>query len=99
MSYNELNSLVKGTRLQVFDHGEWKSGTFNGFINGADPAMWFAFDERQQRPGGMICTKVYTGLQFTEEYWNQSYRVNKFRHFTEDELNNELVDNMALPQS
>lgn len=96
MNYNEMNALERGTRLQVFDHGQWKSGMFNGFINGADPAMWFAFDERQQSPGNLICTKVHTGLQFTEEYWNQSYRVNKFRQLSEEELNAELIEKMGV---
>lgn len=96
MTYKEMNALARGTRLQVFDHGQWKSGTFNGFINGADPAMWFAFDERQQSPGNMICTKVHTGLQFTEEYWNQSYRANKFRQLSEEELNAEFIEQMGV---
>lgn len=58
--------------------------------------MWFAFDERQQSPGNLICTKVHTGLQFTEEYWNQSYRVNKFRELSEEELNAELIEKMGV---
>lgn len=91
MNYQEMNALIKGQRLHVYDGSSWKKGTFQGFISGADAAAWIAFDERQKAPGGLICTKVYTGLQFTEEYWNEAYKEQKFKRLTEDELNAELL--------
>lgn len=91
MTYSEMNALIKGQRLHVYDGFGWKKGTFQGHINGADTAAWIAFDERQKAPGGLICTKVFTGLQFTEEYWNESYKNQKFKRLTEDELNAELL--------
>lgn len=96
MTYEELNGITKGERLLVFDNGQWKPGTFERFIPGADPAMWFAFDERQQHPGGMICTKVFTGQQFTEEYWNKSCRDKKIRQLSEEDLNEETLDRMKV---
>lgn len=96
MTYEELNALKAGERLQVFDQGEWKSGTFDRFINGADPGLWFAFDERQQQAGTRICTRVFTGQQFTEEYWNKSCKDKKFRKLSEDALNEELLDRMEV---
>lgn len=98
MTYSEMNALVRGERLSVFHDGEWRKGTFNGFIPGADAAMWFAFDERQQQPGGMICTRVYTGMQFTEDYWNTEYPDTKFRRLSEEELNAEMLEKMEVIQ-
>lgn len=98
MDYKEMNALVRGERLSVFHDGEWRKGTFNGFITGADAAMWFAFDERQQKPGGMICTRVYTGMQFTEEYWNKEYLDMKFRKISEEELNAEMLEKMVIAE-
>ena len=95
MTYEELNGIAKGQRLLVFDNGQWKPGTFERFIPSADPAMWFAFDERQQHPGGMICTKVFTGQQFTEEYWNHECKDKKFQKMSEDSLNLELIEKMG----
>lgn len=98
MTYEELNQVNKGERFLVFDNGQWKPGTFERFIPGADPAMWFAFDERQQNQRGPICTRVYTGLQFKEEYWNKEYAERKFKALSEDELNEMLLENMEGSQ-
>lgn len=86
MTYEEMNKLQKGERLQVLENGEWINGTFVSYINGADAAMWFAYDFRQKQPGSFIATKVYTGLQFTPEYWEQQYAGRRFRRITEEVL-------------
>ena len=98
MTYQEMSELKKGDRFQVFHHGEWKSGTFQGTVNGSDPAMWFTFDEREQYPGSLICTRIFTGLQFTEEYWNSSKKDRKFRKLSEDDLNAELIEKMGVAE-
>ena len=98
MTYDQMAALEKGDRLQVWQEGQWKSGTFWGSVNGADPAMWFAFDERQQAPGSKTCTKIYTGMQFTPEYWNDSTRPQLFREIPEDELNEELLEKMVAAE-
>lgn len=96
MEYKQMVALEKGERLAVFQDGEWKTGTFDRYISGADPSMWFAFDERQQAPGGNICTRVYTGLQWGEDYWNEKNKDKKFRKLSEDELNAELIGKMGV---
>ncbi|MDQ0427703.1 hypothetical protein QOZ98_000528 [Planomicrobium stackebrandtii] len=94
MNYQQVSALKKNERIEVCENGKWKKATFQGFINGADPAAWIAYDERQTVPGSIIATKVYTGLQFTEEYWNAQYKNSIFRSISEEELNAELLEHM-----
>ncbi|TWT04627.1 hypothetical protein [Planomicrobium sp. CPCC 101079] len=93
MTYQEMNELKKGDQLHVYHHG-WKTGTFQGYIAGADPSAWIAFDAGQDVPSSPIVTRVYTGLQFTEEYWNEKYKGQKFERLSEEELNAELLQAM-----
>ncbi|PSL42154.1 hypothetical protein B0H99_101402 [Planomicrobium soli] len=94
MTYQEMNELKKGDRLFIYHIDGWKKGTFQGFISGADPSAWIAFDDRQIAPGNVIATRVFTGLQFTEEYWNQDYKDWKFKRLSEEELNAELLQTL-----
>lgn len=96
MTYQQMQNLKKGDRFQVFQDGQWKSGTFHGAISGADAAMWFAFDEWQREDRGLIITKVFTGLQFREDYWN-AREGNRFRFPTDEELNEEFYTRMEVP--
>lgn len=94
MTYEEMCALKKGDRFQVLLHGTWRSGTFHGTINGADAAMWFAYDHMQIESRGPICTKIYTGLQFKPEYWNDPKEPKVFRWPSEEDLNAELLAKM-----
>lgn len=97
MTYKEMQNLKAGDRLQVLDlFGGWKPGTYHSSVNGADPAMWFAFDDRQQEGKGPIRTKVYTGMQFTEEHWDGPEYFRTFRRPTDEELNSELLEKMEM---
>lgn len=97
MTYKEMKNLKQDDQLMVLDFsGGWKLGSFQGHVKGSDPAMWFAFNEKQQEGRGPICTKIYTGLQFTEEYWNDPSRAKVFRWPTEEELNAELLEKMEM---
>lgn len=95
MNYQQLTELPSGTRLNVWRNGKYHKATFHGHIRGADPSAWIAFDELQI-PGERIkATRVYTGLQFTEEDWNgRNKEVPQFLLLTEDELNAELVEGL-----
>lgn len=96
MDYKQMMALEKGERLAVLHNGEWKKGTFDRYISGADPSMWFAFDDEKQGPNKRICTRVYTGLQWGEDYWNEKNKDKKFRKLSEDELNAELIGKMGV---
>lgn len=97
MDYKQVSELNGGERIKVWQNGEYQKATFMRHVRGADPAAWIAFDNQQVAGSGMRGTKVYTGLQFTEEYWtekNQSIPV--FLAFTEEELNAELLESLEV---
>lgn len=98
MNYKQVTALKGGERIKVWQDGEYRKATFKQHIQGADAAAWIAFDERQIVPGSVITTKVFTGLQFTEEHWSeyQDKLPPKFLMLTDEELNAEIIEKMEL---
>lgn len=73
MDHAEASTIAKGDVVDVFRDGDWVRGTVRGFITGAEPSFWVQFDGRRYE------TRIYSGMQFNAEFWNQQYKNRKFR--------------------
>lgn len=73
MDHAEVSTISKGDVVDVWREGSWVRGTVRGSASGSDPSFWIQFD------GHRYETRIYTGMQFVEEYWNQQYKNRKFR--------------------
>ena len=98
MNHQQLTELPPGTRLKVWQNGQYHKATFMQHIRGADPAAWIAFDDEQIEGRGTIAVRMTTDLQFTPEYWEERENrgPRKFLLLSEDELNAELIEGMGV---
>lgn len=82
MSYQEVEALKKGDRVAV--HQFWGNLYRPGTVTGSTtllggPSLWIQYD------GDSASTNVATGMQFTEDAWNESWSAHTFGHVDWDE--------------
>jgi hypothetical protein len=99
MTYEEMENLKSGARIKIHIDGKYEKATFMRHSRAADSAIWVAYDKDQAPGGSTKETKIYTGMQFNPEYWNERRtkdgRFKKYLLLTDEELDQELMERMG----